>query len=67
MKIASSSRFQPSRSNFVNGGTTRDFVAFASRTAARDLTSFFEDGVFTTRWVGLLERATTINDLAHGY
>lgn len=52
---------------FANGGTTRDFVAFAKRTAARDLTIFFEDWLFTTRWIGPLAEATTLKDLARRY
>ncbi len=52
---------------FINGGTTRDFVAFARRTASPDLSAFFADWMFTTRWSGLLATATSIRDLADHY
>jgi len=52
---------------FPNGGTTRDFVAFARRTASRDLTPFFEDWMFTPRWTEVLASATSIGDLAAHY
>ena len=52
---------------FINGGTTRDFVAFARRTASPDLSAFFADWMFTTRWTGLLATATSIRDLADHY
>ncbi len=51
----------------INGGTTRDFVAFARRTASPDLSAFFADWMFTTRWTGLLATATSIRDLADHY
>jgi aminopeptidase N len=52
---------------FAGGGTTRDFAAYARRTATSDLTNFFEDWLFTTRWTALLAEATTVSDLARHY
>ncbi len=52
---------------FANGGTTRDFVAFAMRTATRDLSTFFDDWMFTTRWNEVLASAMTVSDLAAHY
>lgn len=52
---------------FPNGGTTRDFVSFARRTASPDLSAFFEDWMFTPRWTEVLATATSIADLAGHY
>ena len=52
---------------FASGGTTNDFVAFAKRTASRDLSAFFDDWMFTTRWTGILASAKTVGDLAAHY
>ncbi|MBI3790064.1 MAG: hypothetical protein HY275_04205 [Gemmatimonadetes bacterium] len=49
------------------GGSTADFIAFATRASTRDLTAFFDDWMRTTRWVAHLERATTVEDLAAHY
>lgn len=53
--------------HFANGGTTGDFVAFARRTATRDPSRFFDDWMFTTRWTGVLESATSVSDIAAHY
>lgn len=52
---------------FTNGGTTRDFVSFARRTASTDLSAFFEDWMFTPRWTKVLASATSTADLANHY
>jgi aminopeptidase N len=52
---------------FANGGTTSDFVAFAKRTASRDLSVFFDDWMFTTRWTDVVAGATSVGDLAVHY
>lgn len=52
---------------FANGGTTRDFVAFATRSATRNLSTFFDDWMFTTRWTNVLASATAVSDLAAHY
>jgi aminopeptidase N len=52
---------------FANGGATADFVAFVKRTASRDLSAFFDDWMYTTRWTGVLAGATSIGDLAAHY
>ena len=53
--------------SFANGGSTRDFVAFAERNSSHDLTTFFDDWLFTARWTALVESASTIADLAKHY
>jgi aminopeptidase N len=52
---------------FANGGTTRDFIAFAKRTSSRDVTAFFDDWVFTTRWTEVLSVATSTGEIAAHY
>ena len=52
---------------FTRGGSTRDFVAFVRGKAPRDLSAFFDDWMFTTRWTERLANATSINDLASYY
>jgi len=52
---------------FANGGTTRDFVAFAKKNSKKDLSKFFDDWIFTTRWTGALASATSVHDLAARY
>ena len=52
---------------YATGGTTRDFVAFAKQTSARDLSGFFDDWMFTTRWVQLVATATSVEELAGRY
>ncbi len=49
------------------GGSTNEFVAFAKRTTSRDLNRFFNDWLYTTRWVGLVDEKATIRSLADGY
>jgi hypothetical protein len=52
---------------FATGGETRDLVAFAKRTSSRDLSAFFDDWVFTTRWTAVLAAATSSRELANHY
>jgi hypothetical protein len=52
---------------FTSGGTTRDFVAFARRTATHDLSTFFDDWMFTTRWTGILASETSVSEVAAHY
>ena len=52
---------------FTSGGTTRDFVAFANRTAPLDLSNFFDDWMFTPRWTQVFATATSVSDLADHY
>jgi hypothetical protein len=52
---------------FGAGGTTRDLVALASKNSSRDLTSFFNDWIFTTRWTDKIATATSISDLVESY
>ena len=49
------------------GGTTRDFVAHARRVSPLDLSAFFDDWMFTTRWTTAIQSATTTRDLADQY
>ena len=52
---------------YADGGTTRQFVMFAKRTASRDLTLFFDDWLFSTRWTGLIADKLSMGDLAEHY
>lgn len=52
---------------FANGGSTRDFLAFARRNASRDLTAFFDDWMLTPRWSEILMTATSVRGLADRY
>jgi aminopeptidase N len=52
---------------FANGGTTHDFVEFAKRAATRDLTTFFDDWMFTTRWTKVLAGVTSVGGLVAHY
>lgn len=52
---------------FTTGGGTRDFVAFAERATDHDLTAFFDDWFFTTRWTDLVSSATSVADLVAHY
>lgn len=52
---------------FAAGGTTRDFVTHATRVASRNLTPFFDDWMFTTRWTRLVATAGSVRDLAAHY
>ncbi len=53
--------------HFADGGSTRDFVAFAKQTAARNLDAFFDDWIFTPRWAEVLRSASSIGDVANHY
>ncbi len=52
---------------FTNGGSTRDFIDFAKKTARLDLSAFFDDWMFTTRWTALVARASSMRDLTEHY
>jgi aminopeptidase N len=52
---------------FANGGSTRDFAAFAKRTASRNLEAFCDDWILTPRWVEVVRTAPSIGDLANHY
>ena len=52
---------------FVNGGTTNDFVAFAKKNSTHDLSKFFDDWLFTTHWTGRLANASSVDDLRRSY
>jgi aminopeptidase N len=52
---------------FTDGGTTREFVAFAKATSRLDLSAFFDDWMFTTRWTALVANASSMSDLAEHY
>jgi aminopeptidase N len=52
---------------FPNGGTTRDFVRVASANSRDDLTRFFDDWMFSTRWLAALEKYSSVSDLAAQY
>lgn len=52
---------------FANGGSTRDFVAFAKRTTSRNLDAFVDDWVLTSQWVEVVRNASSIQDVANHY
>jgi aminopeptidase N len=52
---------------YANGGTTGDFIAFAKKHSTRDLSRFFDDWIYTTRWTTHLTSATSVHDLAAVY
>jgi len=49
------------------GATTDDFVKYAIETSSFDLTEFFQDWVYTTRWYDRICEAQTVNDLTAYY
>lgn len=49
------------------GATTDAFVRFADATSRRDLTSFFEEWLYTTRWYERLRGGTPIDELPAAY
>ena len=52
---------------FTTGATTRDFVAFAQQSSKRNLSTFFNDWIYTTRWTVALTKADSVGDLASQY
>lgn len=50
-----------------SGATTDDFVRFAKTTATVDLTAFFNDWVYTSRWTDHLRRGVSIDKLIAPY
>jgi hypothetical protein len=49
------------------GGTTKDLVQLAGRVSERDLSGFFDDWLYTTRWYDLVESGATVDDLVDRY
>ena len=52
---------------FPRGGTTKDFVNFAKRSASSGVSDLFDDWMFTPRWSEVLASATSVHDLAVHY
>jgi aminopeptidase N len=52
---------------YADGGTTQQLVAFARRNASRDLTPFFDDWLFSTRWTGRIGNGASMAELAEHY
>jgi hypothetical protein len=52
---------------YAAGGSTRELVAFAKATSSRSLDAFFDDWLFTTRWVEVIRGASSIADVADHY
>lgn len=50
-----------------NGGTTRDFVDWATRNSSGRLARLFDDWLFSTRWVQVIATASSVADLAARY
>ena len=51
----------------ARGGTLDDFVRTAKAVSPRDLSRFFEDWVYSTRWVDALTAAGSVEELAARY
>jgi aminopeptidase N len=56
-----------SRQYATTGASTRDLVAFASRTAQMDLTQLFNDWVYTTGWWPAIKHGATYPELVRRY
>lgn len=52
---------------YADAGTTRQLAMFATRTASPDLTPFFSDWLFSTRWTGLIANGASMGELAEHY
>lgn len=52
---------------YADGGSTQQLVTFARRNASRDLSPFFDDWLFTTRWTGLIANGASMGELAARY
>jgi hypothetical protein len=52
---------------YATGGTTNEFVRFASANGDGDLARFFDDWIFTTRWLRTFDKANSVSDLAAPY
>ena len=52
---------------YAKAGNTRELVDVAKKTSSVDLTTFFDDWLFTTRWTGLVRNATSVADLVDHY
>ncbi len=48
-------------------GSTRDLVAYARQVSRQDLSAFFDDWIFTTRWTRVVASARAPRDLATHY
>lgn len=49
---------------YAKGATTNEFVRFASANGGGDLARFFNDWIFTTRWLRMFDKANSVSDLA---
>lgn len=52
---------------FATGGTTREFIQFATNVSRHELKPFFDDWMLTTRWTTLVARAKTPAELVGYY
>ena len=52
---------------FAPGGTTRDFIDFATHASRKDLSQFFDDWLLTTRWTTVIANARTPGELVAHY
>jgi hypothetical protein len=51
----------------TSGATTAQFVSHAQTVAGRDLATFFNDWLYSTRWYGILASGSKVQDLADLY
>lgn len=49
------------------GATTREFIAYAKQSVPPDVSPLFDDWMLTTRWTDLVQRASSVRDLAEHY
>jgi aminopeptidase N len=52
---------------FPNGGTTSDFVAFAKKNTTHDVSKFFDDWFFSTRWNDVIASSNSVSDIVGHY
>jgi hypothetical protein len=50
-----------------SGGSTSDFMAYATRSSAHHLDRFFDDWMRTTRWTSQLDAGATVETIAEPY
>jgi aminopeptidase N len=52
---------------FNRGGTTADFVALAKTNAPREISKFFDDWIYSTRWTQIIASSSNVNEIAAHY
>lgn len=52
---------------YLKGGTTDEFVAAAKRISTANLSKFFDDWIYSTKYTELIKSGLTINDMIKLY